>query len=355
MKITYAISLKDYSALLPGFTLRAGHNAGFKGVAAVCGLVALLGVFGFLQGAGILFGVFLIGLGLVVAALSYFLDKRSVQKAKGKYLKNVAAGYQRIHCPDQRTLEADENGFTVNCRCGTVTRPWSALVQVSENPQLFILGTNLEGQVVPKSAFSSEGAVTEFRAYIHEKFNKDRSFTSRPIEFSLTKRDSRDAYLVRLLRAGEWRGMLRKLAVFGFSAYAAFVIWAYISPGRNVAPLCALLGGAWGILVLRIARPRQKPYRGPLRIYSGEEGLYLEDPGTLARNSWKQFIGYLEAERIFLLYYNPRLYRIIPKRALAGQEVAFRELLKRKLPPYNYRNPIPVASSGASARPGQPS
>jgi hypothetical protein len=92
-----------------------------------------------------------------------------------------------------------------------------------------------------------------------------------------------------------------------------------------------------------------------LRIYPDEEGLYLQDAATVARNLWTQFLGYLEADRIFLLYYISRTYRIIPKRALGGQEAVFRDLLKRKLPPYNYRAPFPVASSKASTPSGKPS
>jgi hypothetical protein len=61
-------------------------------------------------------------------------------------------------------------------------------------------------------------------------------------------------------------------------------------------------------------------------------------------------MGFLENGRIYLLYYNPRFYRMIPKRALAGQEAAFQELLNRKLQPYDYRNPLPVANPATSAR-----
>lgn len=355
MKITYAISLEDFRALQPQFTGRAGHNAGFKGVLVVCVLMALVGVYGLMAGAGISFAVFLIGLGLVVAAVCYFLDKRSVGKAKEKHLTNIAIAYQRMHCPDQRTLEAGENGFTVSCRCGTVTRPWPELVQFSENPKLFVLGTKAEGQVVPKSAFRSEGEVTEFRAFILEKFNKDRPFTSRPIDFSYTKQDFRDAYWVNIFRAGGWRRLLRMLATLAIVAYGVTAIWAHLSPSGDAGLLGGVIGGLLVVPLWNIATKRRKHYWGPLRIYPDEEGLYLQDAATVARNLWTQFLGYLEADRIFLLYYTSRTYRIIPKRALGGQEAAFRGLLKRKLPPYNYRAPFPVGSSKASQPSGKPS
>jgi hypothetical protein len=255
-----------------------------------------------------------------------------------------------MHCPDQRTLEADANGFTVSCGCGTVTRPWSELMRFSENTRLFLLRTKVETQVVPKSAFHSEGEITEFRVFFLEKLNKNRPLNSRHVDFTYTKQDHRDAYFVHVLRAGGWRGLSANLATFGISAYGVFVIWAYISPHRDIAPLCGLIGGLLAIPLLKIARLRRKHYRGPLRIYFSEEGLHLQDPGTVARNPWKQFIGYLEDDRIFLLYHNARNYRIVPKRALAGLETEFRELLKMKLQPYNSRIPFPVASPKAAAR-----
>jgi hypothetical protein len=40
-----------------------------------------------------------------------------------------------------------------------------------------------------------------------------------------------------------------------------------------------------------------------------------------------------------LLYYNPKRYRIIPKRALTGQAAKFQTMVEAKLSPYDYRDP----------------
>jgi hypothetical protein len=42
-----------------------------------------------------------------------------------------------------------------------------------------------------------------------------------------------------------------------------------------------------------------------------------------------------------LLYYNSKLYRIVPKRALTRQAAKFQALVRLKLSPYDYRNPAP--------------
>ena len=164
MKLIYAISLDDYRALHPPFTGRAGHNAGFKGVLVVCALIGLLGVYCLVEGRGISTGVFLIGLGASAAMASYWLDKRSVRQAKEKYERGISTAYQRMHCTEQRTLDADSNGFTVSCRCGTVTRPWSEVSRFSENKHLFLVGTKADGQVIPKAAFPARPSPPNLRS-----------------------------------------------------------------------------------------------------------------------------------------------------------------------------------------------
>src|SRR5215470_4603941 len=94
---------------------------------------------------------------------------------------------------------------------------------------------------------------------------------------------------------------------------------------------------------------------GTARIYFSEEGLHLQDSVSEARSRWEQFLGYLEDENAFLLYYNPKLYRIIPKRALAETGDAFSSIVHRKLTPYNYREPFAAIRSQTQSPPPSPS
>src|SRR5579863_446495 len=100
VKLTYAIKIDDFKALRPPFTLRAGSNAGFKGVLVACGLIALLGVFTLAEGMGILVGGVLIGLGAVDAKKKYLYEQRSVLTKKETHEKNISEACQQIHCRD---------------------------------------------------------------------------------------------------------------------------------------------------------------------------------------------------------------------------------------------------------------
>lgn len=338
MKLTYSIAFEDFKALQPPFTTRAGSNLGFKGALVACGLISILGVFLLIEGAGLPVGMFLIGLGIVAAAAAYFYEQHSVHGKAKEHDKKLDRAFQQIHCPDQRVFEANENGFTTNCKCGTVTRPWSELTSISENKTHFAFNTKAGGQLLPKSAFPTEAEITEFRALISGKLNQDKPATAPHFDFALRAEDHRAAYWLHALKGGGWRGLLKVLVVYACIIYGAFVFWNSIA-ALNDPVRAGLIGGLVALPLLRIVKQRRKRYLGPLRIYFSEEGLHLQDPANQSRTSWRQFVGYLEGSRIILLYYNPKLYRVVPKRALTGQAARFQTMVEAKLRRFDYRNP----------------
>jgi hypothetical protein len=82
-----------------------------------------------------------------------------------------------------------------------------------------------------------------------------------------------------------------------------------------------------------------------VRVYFSDEGLHMQYPSAQLRKPWSQFIGYLENDKIVLLYLSPKLYNTIPKRALTGPAARFRAMAEAKLAPYDYRNPAPKLNS----------
>jgi hypothetical protein len=347
MKLTYAVSMDDYRNGQVPFTLKAGHNPGFKAAMAFCVLIGGLGVFTFIQDMGIPVSAFLVGLGLVAAVAAYTLEKHTVGIAKKKYDANIAAGYQRLHCHDQRVFETTETGFTATCRCGSVTRPWAELISFSENEKLLVLNTKMGAQVLPKSAFPNTGDLTEFRGFVLSKLNQDRPLTSRHVEFACHGEDFRQARLLHILKGGGWRGLAKQWAMLIFMGYGAWAIWDSMKHHDRLL-LCVMLGALLSGPALRIMKERHARYLGPLRIDFSEDGLHLQDRTTQARGSWSQFIGYLESSHVLLLYYNPKLYRIIPKRALTGPGADFRCIVTTKLQPYNYRQLTFSSTASAS-------
>jgi hypothetical protein len=367
VKVTYSLSFEDYQFLQPQFQLQPGKNAVFR---IMMGALAVLAAFGLLvvaqgfglakvlpgaQGGEVSAGTLVAGISAAGALAAYYLEKRSVRRAREKYGANMRAGYARIHCPDLRTFEADADGFVTSCRCGSVRRPWTELTRYSENDRFSLIGTKQDTHIVPKSAFDSPGAVTELRRLVLEKISIGHPFAAPPLEFAYTKEDFRRAQALHIRKGGGWRVWLRAfglLALLALCVAALFAIWKGGNSNQEAAVWSGLVSGLLAIvLLLRALGRKKKHYLGPLRMHFGEEGLHLQDLTSQGRTRWDQFLGYLEDRNIFLLYYNPRLYRIIPKRILGRREQEFRTLVESKLPHFNYRKPFPA---GKVVLPGEP-
>jgi hypothetical protein len=339
MKLTYAVVLEDFKTLQPPFTTRAGENAGFKGILVACGLISALGVFLLMQGFGLPVGLFLVGLGIVSGISAYFYEHFSVSRKEKEHKRKIELAFEQIHCRDQRAFEADEKGFTTACKCGTVTRPWSELTSFSENATHMAFSTRMGWQVLPKSAFPSQAEVTELRVLFSVKLNQDKTIASPHFDFALTPEDYRAAYWLHTLKGGGWRGLLRVCVVDGCILYGGVLLWNSIG-AHNEAVRTGLIGGLIAVPLLKFAGKRRTRYFGPLRIFFGEEGLHLQDPKNQARIAWKQFAGYVENRSMILLYSSPKLYRIVPKRALTGPSAQFGKLVESKLRAFDYRNPV---------------
>lgn len=229
-----------------------------------------------------------------------------------------------------------------------MTRPWSELTGLRETESHLAVATKMGWEILPKSAFQSQGEITEFRSLVTARLNENRPVSSRFFDVQHKRDDYRQAYVLHTLKGGGWRGLLTVLFRFACVGAGVLVI-ANVLKSAERAVLCGMVGIFWGIQLLQFVSNRRKHYLGPLRVYFGDAGLHLQDPRGQARHSWSQFIGYLEDARLILLYHNPRLYRIIPKRALAGHSLDFLALVKSKLSLYDYKSPAFVSSISAQS------
>jgi hypothetical protein len=224
------------------------------------------------------------------------------------------------------------------------SRPWTELTGFTETPSFLIPLTRNESFPIPKSAFSSEGELTEFRSLILDKLHTDRPFNACPIEFAHTRADFWRAKWLHVRKGGGWRRVLKiGLAMAGFVCAILFVV-GRARVGEIPAWLVPVTLGAFVFFLARTMRPRQH-YYGPLRIYFSEEGFHVVDPASQSRRRWNELAGYLEDRHVYLLYLNPRLYRIVPKRALGHRLDDFGRLLQTALPPFDYRRRFPVANA----------
>ena len=344
MRVTYAITYEDFLSLQRPFTLRPGRNAGFIAALIVCGLVVGLGlvVGGF---AGVAIGA----LGILGAGGAWLYEKAAVKRAREKYQKSLSIAFQSIHCRDERSFQADEDGFTTACKCGVITRPWSEFVRVSEAKKFLLIGTKKGTELIPKFAFASEGELTEFRNFLLGKLNQVAAPMAKNFEVAYTAADFRSAHWLHVWKAGGRSRLIYSLiTAWGVAVIIYFLLMNTkgIEVDETTARIFAFIGAVLFWTVPTFLRLRS-PKLPPARIYYDSEGMLVEDSANRIRFSWDQFIGYLENKHVLLLYLNPRQFKLIPKRALEGRASEFYDVLQRRLRSYDYKNPLPAMSAPA--------
>ena len=371
MRITYDISLEEFASLQPALPTKPPNiwlfrvALGFSGIVALAGCMPLLfseqGTSGGLAFAIESALVFLL-LGSAGGGLAYWLNRRGqakLEQARQRHWEGVRTAYRHLHCHDQRAIEVSDNGFTLLCRCGQVTRPWTELISFSENNFMLGLRTKSEFILVSKRGFSSPGEVTEFRALVLDELGRQKKPMVPYVDFAYTRHDFTRAQLLHIRRGGGWKPLARK--AFAISAISYIVLSAAFPGNRphfGALPWYAmpalLVFWATALLVLMLNKVRSaKHYFGPLRVWIGEDGISLRDQTTETRIGWENYIGYLEDSHVYLLYHNPRFYRIFPKRIFDGRhQQEFRQLLTSKLPPLGQPLATPEPSRPPDHLPG---
>ncbi len=349
MKITYGISLPEFRTLQPAVRPHAGRTA----FALIMGLMCLSLT---VPSAGLILqqlvqgqrppngALVTMGVGLIAGVFACLLDRRSLRRWRMRREQELLAAYDRIHCRDSRTVEATPDSLALTCKCGLVARPWSELTGFTETQSFLIPITRSESFPIPKSAFASEGELTEFRRLILDKLHTDRPFHSCPIEFAHTREDFWRAKWLHVRKGGGWRRVL-KLA-FPAAGFVYAIAFSVVGAHAGQLPpwIAPVALGSFAFFLGITVRPRAH-YFGPLCIYFSEEGFHVVDPASQSRRRWNELAGYLEDRHVYLLYLNPRLYRIVPKRALGHRLGEFERLVQTALPPFDYRRRVPVADA----------
>ena len=349
MKITYGISLPEFRTLQPAARPHAGRTAFglIMGLLCLSLLIPSAGVVlqQWAEGEGVPDGALVtMGAGLIVGVFAFLLDRRSLRRWRRRREQELLAAYDRIHCRDSRTVEATSESLALSCKCGLVARPWTELTGFTETHSFLIPITRSESFPIPKSAFASEGELTEFRRLILDKLHTDRPFNACPIEFAHTRADFWRAKWLHVRRGGGWRRVLKIAFAMALFVYAIAFTINGARMGRIPAWLVPVTLGAFAFFLTRTVRLRQH-YFGRLSMYFSEEGFHVVDPGSQSRRRWNELAGYLEDRHVYLLYLNPRLYRIVPKRALGHRVEDFGRLMQTALPLFDYRRRFPVANA----------
>ena len=162
------------------------------------------------------------------------------------------------------------------------------------------------------------------------------------ISYQLTEDDYRQGFKAfrRRTRYRLWLSRVSYVCLVFIGALAVFV--PIFGLDRSVPNLLLLWGtAAFGIWCLWYA-PRylaKKMMRGspgaslPQTLDISDDGLYFRTSSGESRLAWDLFIGWAEADRVFVLLPSPVTFIPIPKRAMVNdQQLDLRTLLRQKIP-----------------------
>ena len=109
--------------------------------------------------------------------------------------------------------------------------------------------------------------------------------------------------------------------------------------------------GAWWLFIivsaLRLPARLRRNIRsrgatpGSYELAWNEEQFNFESPDSRSRKNWNELVTWRQNKRVFLVYFTPRLFWIVPKRLFADERDrdAFKALLRDKLGPENRPRP----------------
>jgi hypothetical protein len=77
---------------------------------------------------------------------------------------------------------------------------------------------------------------------------------------------------------------------------------------------------------------RLRALHGPIHFEARDSDIFYRTRTSESTTKWEAFEKWEESKGGFLLYVQPRLYLLVPKRVLDGAQIAaFRELLKSRI------------------------
>jgi hypothetical protein len=158
-------------------------------------------------------------------------------------------------------------------------------------------------------------------------------------EFQLTSDDYAEAQLDHFTKI-----LGKKLILYIIVLGAAVVVTLLIAltdpaKQREILPAWLFLGAVLLVLFLlrskvfyRMQFNRTKALHGPFHFEAGESGVAFRSQRGESTTRWEGFEKWRESKGSFLLYTQPRLFFVVPKRVLdIDQVAALRELLRSRV------------------------
>ena len=164
------------------------------------------------------------------------------------------------------------------------------------------------------------------------------------IVFELTQNDFTEAYSVhrnsKVLTKWSRRLYVGIAALIVALSIIGFVAKPSVEAAKNLLPIVALIALWVAVLwvlpswTMRRQFVNQPGAHGPRTVVMDESGVHWKWNGGSSDVEWKNYIRTAEGKNQILFYTSPACFNIVPKRAVAGEQLAeLRSLLSQKIQP----------------------
>ncbi len=160
------------------------------------------------------------------------------------------------------------------------------------------------------------------------------------IEYTISEQDFLQAQRLAIKKSkSAWAKAVRfympAMGVF----MVGFLIVTIVRQGMSLGMVPGALVGFWFLSSpwwiqrqYKKAYARAQKLHGDLVLETSEEGLHFQGATFNSRLSWEHYEKFSEDDKVFLLYENPRICSILPKRHLSPEQIAaLRELFSKKI------------------------
>lgn len=152
--------------------------------------------------------------------------------------------------------------------------------------------------------------------------------------YDLQRDDVAEAYkwhLNRMRPAALWYGIL---ALYFVCAILLILVTGFKDWTYTFVIVGVLLGVLRPLLLRQLVNKTGDltRYRGATSVFS-DEGVDIQSPVASAAMRWPAYVAFAETKNLFLLYQNPRVFNMFPKRGFVATDIeSVRSLLRSKLP-----------------------
>ncbi len=162
------------------------------------------------------------------------------------------------------------------------------------------------------------------------------------ITYELAQRDFTESFAAHRNRrsAAKW---IRQIVWWALILSSAFLLFGAIRTGNIrtllplfvfVAILLVVIGGLPLSLTARKQFLKQPGAHGPRTVVFDAAGTHWRWNGGSADVEWKNYIRWLEGKNQILFYTSPACFNILPKRAIAAEQLSeLRSLLNQNIRP----------------------